>query len=72
VRDAQRQVQRTAEDRYTELKDTFESASAFINSTAAKTDKMVRKNPWAAVGSVAAVTLLIGYLIGRTRARGQQ
>jgi len=47
--------------------DTYHHGKERIEDGLSEVDKCVHKNPWACIGGAAAVALLFGYLLGRSR-----
>jgi ElaB/YqjD/DUF883 family membrane-anchored ribosome-binding protein len=47
--------------------DSYEISKEKIEDVLSEVDKSVHKNPWPYIGGTAAVALLLGYLLGRSR-----
>jgi len=47
--------------------DTYHHSKEKIEDAISDVDKSVHKNPWPYIGGAAAVALLFGYLLGRSR-----
>jgi ElaB/YqjD/DUF883 family membrane-anchored ribosome-binding protein len=47
--------------------DTYQHGKEKIEDVLSEVDKSVHKNPWPYIGGAAAVALLFGYLLGRSR-----
>jgi ElaB/YqjD/DUF883 family membrane-anchored ribosome-binding protein len=82
ARDKKAELQAAMADKYTDLSSVFGSFTDQMKQRAASTyeagrqkvvdvatdiDKSVHRNPWAYVGGAAAVSLVIGFLLGRSR-----
>lgn len=50
-----------------ETADTYQRGKEKIEDVLSEVDKSVHKNPWPYIGGAAAVALLFGFLLGRSR-----
>jgi ElaB/YqjD/DUF883 family membrane-anchored ribosome-binding protein len=82
ARDKKAELQAVMEDKYTDLSsvmsaftdrikrratDQYEAGKQKVADVACGIDQSVHKNPWAYVGGAAAVALVFGFLLGRSR-----
>lgn len=82
ARDKKAELQAAMENKYTDLSsvvsaftdqmknratETFEAGKQKVLDVASDIDKSVHKNPWAYIGGAAAVALVFGFLLGRSR-----
>ena len=71
AKEAAQDIQSTAKEKISEFKQTAKEwnrrATEASRKAARTTDQYVRANPWTAIASVAVASLLLGFLLGRSR-----